>query len=113
METDKEKLYSTAEIMLATGVGRGTITNRALKLGYVRDGQGYTAEQVFQILTIPLQNHRRSEEAAMELRETLNQMIEDSGIPMCFVQNKNGEWKMEHRKNNPPLLEQRERSTGG
>lgn len=98
MEKDSERLYTTAEIMLATGVGRGTVTNRAVKLGFKRDGQGYTAEQAFQIVTLPIISHRKSEEAAMELRERLNQMIKESGAPMCIVQNKNGEWQMEYRK---------------
>ena len=98
MAKGSEKLYSTAEIMLATGVGRGTVTNRAKKLGFKRDGKGYTAEQAFQIVTLPLMSHRKSEESAMELRDTLNQMIEEKGVPMCIVQNKKGEWQMEYRK---------------
>lgn len=93
--SEKDKLYTTAEIMLATGLQRGTVTNRAHTLGFERNGQGYTAQQVLQIVTMPLQRHRKSEEAAIELRERLNRMIEDNGIPMAIVQNRKGEWTME------------------
>lgn len=92
-----EKLYTTAEIMLATGLQRGTITNRAVRLGFNRNGTGYTAEQIFQIVTVPLQVHRKSEENALELRERLNSMIADSNLPMGIVQNRDGQWTMEIR----------------
>lgn len=94
-----EKLYTTAEIMLATGLQRGTITNRAFTLGFERNGKGYTAQQVLQIVTMPLQRHRKSEEAAIELRERLNKMIVENGIPMAIVQNRKGEWTMEMMEN--------------
>ena len=93
-----EKLYTTAEIMLATGLQRGTITNRAVRLGFKRNGTGYTAEQIFQIVTVPLQIHRKSEENALELRERLNEMIAENNIPMWIVQDRNGQWTMEVRK---------------
>ena len=92
-----EKLYTTAEIMLATGLQRGTITNRAARLGFKRSGTGYTAEQIFKIVTVPLQIHRRSEENALELRERLNRMIAENNIPMGIVQDRNGQWTMEVR----------------
>lgn len=96
---DSEKRYTPAEIVLATGISRYTVRNRAIKLGYeTSDGTGYTAEQVMAMVTIPLQFHRKSEEAAMELRETLNKMIEENNVPMCIVQNKKGEWQMEYHK---------------
>lgn len=93
-----EKLYTTAEVVLATGLQRGTITSRALRLGFKRNGTGYTAEQIFQIVTVPLQVHRKSEENAMELRDVLNGMIQENNIPMGIVQKKNGEWTLEMRR---------------
>lgn len=92
-----EKLYTTAEIMLATGMGRGTITNRAKRLGMKRTGFGYTSEQVLRIVTQPMLSHRKSEAAAMELREKLNAMIEEAGYPMCIVSNKDGTWRIEQK----------------
>lgn len=93
-----EKLYSTAEIMLATGLQRGTITNRAHQLGFERNGFGYTAEQVLKIITRPLESHRKSEEAAMELRTKLNEMIQERDIPMGITQLKSGEWITEYHR---------------
>lgn len=93
-----EKLYTTAEIMLATGLQRGTITNRAARLGFKRSGTGYTAEQIFKIVTVPLQIHRKSEENALELRERLNEMIAENNIPMGIVRNRDGQWALEVRK---------------
>lgn len=90
-----ETKYTTAEVMLATGVGRGTVTNRAKKLGFKRDGTGYTAEQVLEIIAMPLMVHRKSEEMAMELRGKLNDMFREKNIPMGVVANKKGEWKLE------------------
>lgn len=91
------KLFTTAEIMLATGLGRGTITNRARKLGFERNGVGYTSVQVLKIVTQPLEIHRKSEENAMELRENLNQMFEENGLPMAIVRKKNGQANIEFR----------------
>lgn len=90
-----EKLYTTAEIMLATGLQRGTITNRAVRLGFKRNGTGYTSEQIFKIVTVPLQIHRKSEENALELRERLNEMIAENNIPMGIVRNRDGQWALE------------------
>ena len=92
-----EKLYTTAEIMLATGLQRGTITSRALRLGFKRNGTGYTADQIFRIVTVPLQIHRKSEENALELRERLNEMIAENNIPMGIVRNRDGQWALEVR----------------
>lgn len=97
MNTGKgDALYTTAEIMLATGLGRGTITNRALRLGYERNGKGYTVDQVIQIITVPLQIHRKSEAAAMELREKLNERFQKDDISMAIVR-LDGDWKLEYR----------------
>ncbi len=93
-----ERLYTTAEIMLATGLQRGTVTNRAKRLGFERTGFGYTADQVLAIITQPLTSHRKSEAAAMELRERLNGMIRDAGYPMSIVSNKDGAWTIERHK---------------
>ena len=89
------KRYTTSEVVLATGLGRGTVTNRALKLGYKRDGQGYTLEQVLSIITLPLQIHRTSEQNAKELRERLNDRFAKDRIPMGVIANKKGEWSLE------------------
>lgn len=94
----EDKLYTTAEIMLATGLPRGTVTNRAKRLGFKRNGTGYTSDQVFKIVTQPLQVHRKSEENAMELREDLNRMIEENNIPMRIEKNWNDEWKIQYVK---------------
>ena len=96
MEEQTETLYSTAEIMLATGMQRGTITNRAAKLGFDRNGFGYTAEQVLKILTAPLESHRKSMQAAMELREKLNGMIEDEKLPIRITEGKAGKVTVQH-----------------
>lgn len=98
MPDGHETLYTTAEIMLATGVGRGTVTNRAAKLGYKRNGQGYTLDQLLAIITLPIMSHRKSESMAMELREKLNERMEKDGIPMAVVSNREGEWMLEYRK---------------
>lgn len=94
----EDKLYTTAEIMLATGLPRGTITTRAMRLGFKRNGIGYTSDQIFQIVTQPLQLHRKSEENALELREELNHRIEENNLPMRIEKNWNGEWKLQYRK---------------
>ena len=93
----EETLYTTAEIMLATGMGRGTITNRAMRLGFDRTGLGYTADQVLKIIMAPLESHRKSEQAACELRERLNTMIAEENIPIGIVE-KNGTWVTEYRR---------------
>lgn len=89
-------LYSTAEIMLATGLPRGTITNRAKKFGFDRTGMGYTAEQVLAIITMPMQIHRKSESMAVELRETLNEMLKQLDMPMAIVPKGDGEYMVEY-----------------
>lgn len=94
----EESLYTTAEITLATGLQRGTITNRAKRLGFERTGFGYTADQVLAIITQPLVSHRKSEAAAMELRERLNGMIREAGYPMSIVSRKDGEWTIERHR---------------
>ena len=82
----KEKLYTTAEIMLATGLQRGTIANRIFKPGYTRAGKGYTAEQVFRIITTPLQNHRKSGKQP--------QSFEKGRIIGCWKKAANGRWNI-------------------
>ena len=94
---EKEKLYSTAEIGLATGMGRGTITNRAKKLGFERNGFGYTEDQVLQMITLPLESHRKCEREAIDLRARLNRRFEDENIPIAIVSQKNGTFAMEYR----------------
>lgn len=98
MPDNDEKLYTTADVMLATGLGRGTITNRAKTLGFERNGFGYTEEQIVRIITLPLESHRKSEQEAMELRERLNKRIAEDGIPMSIVTKKNGKIGLEYRK---------------
>ena len=98
MPESAETLYTTAEIMLATGIGRGTITNRAKRLRFKRNGVGYTVDQIIAILTVPLQIHRKCEETAMQLRETLNERFAAENIPMAVVSNREGEWMLEYRK---------------
>lgn len=94
-QLDSTVLYTTAEIQLATGLGRGTITNRAKTLGFLRDGMGYTADEVYQIITRPLMIHRRNEANAIELRETLNEKLKEDDLPMAIVE-RDGEWNMEY-----------------
>lgn len=93
---EPEKLFSTAEIMLATGLGRGTITSRAKTLGFERTGFGYSEAQIIKIITLPLESHRRSEQEALELREKLNKRIAEEGIPMSIVTKANGKTKLEY-----------------
>lgn len=96
MAKEKNALYTTAEIMLATGLGRGTITNRAKRMGIDRTGMGYTVEQIVAMITYPLQMHRKSEQAAEELRGILNERLENENIPMAIVSRKNGAWELEY-----------------
>ena len=93
---EPEKLFSTAEIMLATGLGRGTITNRAKTLGFERTGFGYTESQIVKIISLPLESHRKSEQEALELRERLNKRIAEEGLPMAFVTKANGKTRLEY-----------------
>lgn len=86
-------LYTTAEIMKATGVGRGIITGRAKRLGIPRTGQGYTEDQVMRILTMDVQKHRKSESVVTELREIINRRMKDAGIPMAIIK-VSGEWML-------------------
>ena len=73
-------LYTTAEIMMATGLGRGTITNRAKRLGFDRNGRGYTFEQVKQMTTCT--SHRADRQKASKLREMLNNTYADECWPL-------------------------------
>lgn len=98
MVNEKAKLYTPAEITLATGVSRQTVRNRAKSLGYnTSGGAGYTVVQVLAIITTPIQLHRKSEENAIELREKLNELIEQEDIPMAIVGTKSGDWTLEYR----------------
>lgn len=83
-------LYTTAEIMLATGLPRGTVTSRAKLLHYERNGLGYTADQVYEIITYPLQLHRKNEERAKNLRDRLNEMLKENGAGMEIVKDGKG-----------------------
>ena len=94
---DEKKLYTTAEIVLATGLGRGTVTNRAKQLGFNRNGFGYTEDQVLAIVTLPMESHRKNEQNAIDLRARLNRRFEDEDIPMAIVAQKNGTFAMEYR----------------
>ena len=96
MQEQSEKLFTTSEITLATGLPRGTITNRAKTLGFDRTGCGYTTAQVLAMVTMPMQIHRRSEERATELRESLNEMLAQLDLPMEIVQQPNGHYEVEY-----------------
>ena len=97
-DNDEDRLYTSAEIVLATGVSRQTLRNRAKILGFnTSSGSGYTAAQVLAVITMPIQLHRKNEENAMELREKLNRMFEENGLPMAIVQKKNGQADIEFR----------------
>lgn len=76
---DKEQLYTTAEIMLATGLSRGTITSRAKYLGFKRTGFGYTREQIVMIINYPMEQHRKEAKIAEKLRDDLNRMLKEQG----------------------------------
>lgn len=93
-----EKLYTTAEITLATGLTRATITHRASRLGFDRTGLGYTAEQTLAIITHPLVLHRKDEENAIELRVRLNELIEKEGLPVMVVRRKDGTGSLQYKK---------------
>ena len=83
-------VYTTAEIMLATGLPRGTITGRAKLLHYESNGIGYTAEQVYKIVTYLHELHRKNEKQATKLRNRLNEMLKENGIPMGIVEDEKG-----------------------
>lgn len=92
-----EKIYTTAEIELATGLPRGTITSRAKRLGFERNGVGYTEDQIFKIITGPLELHRMCEEHAIELREAMRIRIEKEQLPMAIVRNRKTKgWAIEY-----------------
>lgn len=84
------ELYTTAEIMLATGLPRGTITSRAKLLHYDRNGIGYTAEQVYKIVTYLHELHRKNETQAMKLRNRLNDMLKENGVPIEIAEDGKG-----------------------
>lgn len=94
------KLYTTAEIMLATGLPRGTITNRAKALGFDRTGMGYTADQVVAMIMRPMHLHRRDEKNADELRGVLNERLKEMGAPMQIVPRADGSYTMQYAANN-------------
>lgn len=87
-----EDIYTTAEIEMATGLPRGTITTRAKLLGYERDGRGYTAQQVYGIVTYLHEIHRKSDIQATRLRDELNRMLADNNMPILIAVDENGEW---------------------
>lgn len=93
-----DKLYTTAEIVMATGLPRGTITTRAKRMGFERNATGYTEAQVLAMILQPLELHRKSEANALELRERLNQQFLDINVPMTIVENERGGWSIEYRK---------------
>ena len=95
-------IYTTAEIMLATGLPRGTITSRAKLLHYERNGIGYTADQVYRIVTYTLELHRKNEERAKKLRNRLNEMLKESGAGMEIVKRENGTFGMQQRARDGP-----------
>ena len=90
---ENDMLYTTAEIMKATGVGRGIITGRATRLCIPRTGQGYTEDQVLRILTMDVQKHRKSESIVTELREIINRRLKADDIPMAIIK-VSGEWML-------------------
>lgn len=80
MPDGQNKLYGTAEIMIATGLGRGTITNRAKKLGFERNGKGYSFDQVMKMVT--LGTSRADKQKALELRGMLNNTFKEECWPL-------------------------------
>lgn len=93
-ELTMEPLYTTSEIMMVTGLGRGTITNRAVKYGFLRNGKGYTVEQIMTMLTEPKRHPRNSQKMANELREKLTREIVRRNLPMVFLEDAEGNWKL-------------------
>ena len=93
---DQETLFTTAEIILATGLPRGTITNRAKYLGFDRTGHGYTAAQVLAMVIMPMELHRRDERRATELRAMVNKMLKRLDLPMEIVQQEDGKVDIEY-----------------
>lgn len=89
-----EDIYTTAEIEMATGLPRGTITTRAKLLGYERDGRGYTAQQVYSIVTYLHELHRKSDVQATKLRKELNNMLTANNMPILIEVNDEGKWSV-------------------
>ena len=78
--TPNNELFTTAEILIATGLGRGTITNRAKKLGIPRTGRGYNFEQIMKMVT--LGSSRADKQKALDLRERLNNTFAEECWPL-------------------------------
>jgi len=81
---EPNELFSTKEIEIATGLQRGTITNRAKLLGFERTGRGYTQDQVYEIVTYCRQ-HSADRQKAKRLRSLLIDRLEDDGLPMSIL----------------------------
>lgn len=81
-ETQSNELFTTAEIMFATGLTRGKITNRAKALGFDRTGRGYTLDQVMKIVTCG--QHRLDKDKAKVLRGMLNVRLDEENYPLAI-----------------------------
>lgn len=112
-EGNQKKLFTTAEITLATGLPRGTITNRARKLGFERTGQGYTSDQVLSMVMMPMILHRRDENRADELRNTLNEMLSELDMPMEIVEQPDGHYAIEYWRRGKKVLATSSTCNGG
>lgn len=73
-------LYGITEIMIATGLSRATIANRAKRLGFERTGKGYTYSQVVKIVTVGAS--RADKQKAIELRGMLNNTFAEECWPL-------------------------------
>ena len=106
-------IYTTAEIMLATGLPRGTITSRAKLLRYERNGIGYTADQVYRIVTYTLELHRKNEKKATKLRNRLNEMLEENGVPFGIAADEKGKVGIRQMARDGPEQAEPEEPTKG
>lgn len=66
----KAMIFTPKEVMDATGITKGTLTNRALRMGIKRKGF-YTYDEVERILTKPLKIVRSYSSAHVELLQNL------------------------------------------
>ena len=78
------------------------MTSRAKLLHYERNGIGYTAEQVYKIVTYTLVLHRKSEERAQRLRNKLNDMLRENGAGIEIAKGDDGTFSVKQRARDGP-----------
>lgn len=95
---NSDERFTPTEIIMATGIGRGSISDRALRLGLSRDGKGYTLEEVYKIIAYVPNRRKAAQDKAERLRNRLTDMLKTDNSPVSIEKNEKGEWSVEIRE---------------